>query len=97
LTIYHPQDERHERLPLVLPGRDAGPPDAVGTISTGKVPAVVMNAFTRRYPRIMPVSAHVDGDTYTIDFTLDGARVGASYRSDGTLVDGPSPPVDRER
>jgi hypothetical protein len=102
LTIYHPQNERPERLPVVLPGRDAGAPDAVGTISTGKVPAVVMNAFTRRYPRIMPLTARVDSsasesDLYTIYFMLDGNRVGASYRGDGTFVTGPSLPVDRER
>jgi hypothetical protein len=103
LTIYHPQNDRPERLPLVLPGRDAGSPDAAGTISTGKVPAEVMNAFTRRYPRVMPLSARVDspsapplGDVYTIYFMRDGARVGASYRSDGTFVAEPSSPVDRE-
>jgi hypothetical protein len=96
LTIYHPQNERPERLPLVLP-HDAGIVDAVGTISTGKVPAEIMNAFTRRYPRIMPLAASVEADVYTVYFLHDGARTGASYRGDGTFVSEQSAPVDRER
>jgi hypothetical protein len=86
LTLYHPQTERPERLRL-LPPRDAGAADAFGTMSTGKVPAAVMNAFTRRYPRTMPLAARVDdGDVYTIYFARDGVSASATYRGDGTFV-----------
>ena len=85
LTAYRGSYEEHERLPLALP-RDAAPADAAGTISTGRVPAAVMNAFTRRYPRTLPITARVDGDIYTVYFARGSGSASASYRHDGTFV-----------
>jgi hypothetical protein len=89
LTIYHSGNEQHERLHLVLPRDASTTADAAGTISTGKVPSPVMNAFARRYPRTMPTSARVDvdhGDVFTIYFVRGTSSASASYRGDGTFI-----------
>jgi hypothetical protein len=79
------KDRPPQRLELDLRGRDAGA-DATGTLGIGQIPAVVMRAFTVKYPKTIPAAARLDGDTCIVMFPPGATHARATFRLDGTFV-----------
>ncbi|HEY1558811.1 MAG TPA: hypothetical protein VGF94_28505 [Kofleriaceae bacterium] len=85
LCSYHPAAPT-QPMQVILPTRDAAPPDAAGTLGANKLPAAVMRAFAVKYPRTIPSGARADGDTYIVNFPAGAAHASATFKSDGTFV-----------
>jgi hypothetical protein len=75
-----------EPMEVVIPHRDAAPPDAAGTLGPAKLPAAVMRAFAVKYPRTIPSGARSDGDTFIVNFPLGAPHTSATFQRDGTFV-----------
>ena len=81
-----------ERIVLTLPAPTVVQRPA-GTISVADVPAAVMRAFADKYPKNVPkvarkITAPDVPVVYELTFGADGTR--ATFREDGTFVDGNS-------
>ncbi|MEO8550305.1 MAG: hypothetical protein ABI678_10030 [Kofleriaceae bacterium] len=66
--------------------RDAGVPDAPGTIGNAQLPADVMRAVAIKYPHLIPGGARIDGTTYVIAFPPGQPHHHATFASDGSFV-----------
>jgi hypothetical protein len=83
------QSQDVEPIKLVIPGRDAGPAeaiDAANTIGPAALPGDVVRAFTARYPQTIPSGVIKDADHFVIMFAPGAAHRSATFAADGTFL-----------